>query len=157
MPMALGANSVFRVTEVRTVPEYMAAIRRPLFVMGVAPVVLISASVFFSIWPWKRAAEHILILALFGTIVSYLCLRGFQKIPGPRHQPSNRACRYRQADNDRRHARRMTQRLTLDLRRLPQKQQSSHGCHDRHMNLRFSRQKRTGEQRDRCGGIQKRT
>jgi hypothetical protein len=81
MPMALGSNWIFRVTESGTVPQYMSAIRRPLFVMGLAPVVLFSAGVFFSIWPWKRAAGHILILGLFGTIVAYLCLRGFQKIP----------------------------------------------------------------------------
>jgi hypothetical protein len=81
MPMSLGSNWIFRVTEAGTVPQYLAAIRRPLFVMGLAPVVVLSAFVFFSIWPWRRAAGHILILALFGCIVAYLCLRGFQKIP----------------------------------------------------------------------------
>jgi hypothetical protein len=81
MPMSLGSNWIFRVTEAGTVPQYLAAIRRPLFVMGWAPVVLLSAAVFFSIWPWQRAAEHILMLALFGVIVAYLCLRGFTKIP----------------------------------------------------------------------------
>jgi hypothetical protein len=81
MPMALGSNWIFRVTEAGSMRQYMAAIRRPLFVMGLAPVVLLSAAFFFSIWTWKRAAEHILMLALFGTVVAYLCLRGFHKIP----------------------------------------------------------------------------
>jgi len=81
MPMSLGSNWIFRVTEGGTVPQYLAAIRRPLFAIGLTPIVVLSAAVFFSIWPWKRAAEHILILTLFGAAIAYLCLRGFQKIP----------------------------------------------------------------------------
>ena len=81
MPMSLGSNWIFRVTEAGTVPQYLSAIRRPLFVMGLAPVVLLSAGVFFSDLALETGRGHILILALFGTIVAYLCLRGFQKIP----------------------------------------------------------------------------
>ncbi len=47
MPMSLGSNWIFRVTEGGTVSEYLAAIRRPLFAIGLAPVVLLSAAVFF--------------------------------------------------------------------------------------------------------------
>ncbi len=81
MPLALKANWIFRVTESRAPGEYLAAIRRPLFVLGVAPVWMVSACVFFSIWPWRRAAEHLMILALAGAIAAYVCLYGFRKIP----------------------------------------------------------------------------
>jgi hypothetical protein len=81
LPIALKANWIFRVTEGGTPRQYLAAIRRPLFVLGVAPVWIASACVFFSIWPSKRAAEHLAILALAGAIVAYLCLIGFRKIP----------------------------------------------------------------------------
>jgi hypothetical protein len=39
------------------------------------------AALFFSIWPWRAAAAHLVVLVLLGTIVSELSLRHFQKIP----------------------------------------------------------------------------
>jgi hypothetical protein len=59
----------------------MAAIRRPLFVLGVAPVWTLSAGLLFSIWPWQVAADHLVVLGLLGAIVAYLCLASFRKIP----------------------------------------------------------------------------
>jgi len=81
MPLALRANWIFRVTESRPPLDYLAAIRRPLFVLGLAPVWIVWACVFFSIWPWRRAAEHLSILGLCGAIAGYACLFGFRKIP----------------------------------------------------------------------------
>jgi hypothetical protein len=81
MPLDLRANWIFRMTEVRGAHEYMAAIRRPLFVLAVAPVWAASAALFFRIWPWRPAAEHLAVLGLWGIILGYVCLYGFQKIP----------------------------------------------------------------------------
>ena len=81
MPLALRANWIFRLTEVRSAPEYLAAIRRPLFVLAVAPVWAASAALFLSIWPWRMAAGHLVVLGLWGMILAYFCLLGFQKIP----------------------------------------------------------------------------
>jgi len=81
MPMALKANWIFQVTEGGSPSQYLTAVRRPLFVLGVGTVWIASATVFFSIWPFALAAEHLVILALLGSIVANLCLRGFQKIP----------------------------------------------------------------------------
>lgn len=53
MPFALRANWIFRMTEVRGTQEYLAAIRSPLFVVAVAPVWIVAAVFFFSIWPWR--------------------------------------------------------------------------------------------------------
>jgi hypothetical protein len=63
------------------VAEYLAAIRRPLFVLAVAPVWTASAALFLSIWPWQTAAGHVAVLGLWGMILAYLSLHGFQKIP----------------------------------------------------------------------------
>ncbi len=81
MPMELRANWIFRITQVHGVQEYLAAARRPLFVLGLAPVLAGSAAVLFSIWPWQPAAKHLALLALWGTIIGYACLYGFQKVP----------------------------------------------------------------------------
>jgi len=81
MPLALRANWIFRVTQVRGVGEYLAAIRRPLFVLAVAPVWLASAVLFLSIWGWRPAAGHLVVLGLWGMMLAYLSLQGFQKIP----------------------------------------------------------------------------
>jgi hypothetical protein len=81
MPLDLRANWIFRITEVRGVPAYLAAIRRPLFVLAVAPVWLASALVFVSTWPWRPAAGHLIVLGLWGMILAYVCLQGYQKIP----------------------------------------------------------------------------
>jgi hypothetical protein len=81
MPLDLRANWIFRMTQVRGAPEYLAAIRRPLFVLAVAPVWTASAGLFLSIWPWRPVAGHLVVLGLWGMILAYVCLHGFQKIP----------------------------------------------------------------------------
>jgi hypothetical protein len=81
MPLVLQANWVFRITEIRGTQEYLAAIRRPLFVLAVAPVWAASAAFFLWTWPWRPAAGHLVVLGLWGMILAYLSLHGFQKIP----------------------------------------------------------------------------
>jgi hypothetical protein len=81
MPINLRANWIFRVTQVSGAREYMAAIRRPLFVLAVAPVWVLSAALLFSIWPWQVAADHLVVLGLLGAAVAYVCLAAFRKIP----------------------------------------------------------------------------
>lgn len=81
MPLELRANWVFRVTSVRGTLQYLTASRRPLFVLAVAPVWAGSAALLFSIWPWQPVLKHLVVLGLWGTILAYLCLHGFQKIP----------------------------------------------------------------------------
>jgi hypothetical protein len=81
MPINLRANWIFRVTQVSGAKEYMAAIRRPLFVLAVAPVWILSAGILFSNWPWQLAADHLVVLGLLGLTVAYVCLAAFRKIP----------------------------------------------------------------------------
>jgi hypothetical protein len=81
MPLALRANWIFRLTQVRGAPDYLAAIRRALFVLAVVPVWAGSAAVLFAIWPWRWVIQHLVVLALLGMIAAYVCLAGFRKIP----------------------------------------------------------------------------
>ncbi len=81
MPLDLRANWIFRVTSIHRTQEYLAAIRRPLFVLSVTPVWLASAAVFLWVWPWRLALEHLALLGLWGTTLAYVSLHGFHKIP----------------------------------------------------------------------------
>ncbi len=81
MPLTLRANWVFQTSTVRSPADYLKAIRRPLLVLGVAPVWIISAILFFWLFPWRPAAQHLTVLLLWGLIVAYMCLNEFQKIP----------------------------------------------------------------------------
>lgn len=81
MPLNLWANWIFRITEIRPAADYFAVIRRSLFVVTVVPVWLLSAVFFLSIWPWNLAVRHITVAGLWGTILGWLSLYGFQKIP----------------------------------------------------------------------------
>jgi hypothetical protein len=81
IPLSLRSNWIFRATEIRPPGPYLAAIRRPMFVLAVAPVWIVSAAILLSVWPWPHAVKHLIVLALVGFIVSHVCLTGYQKIP----------------------------------------------------------------------------
>ncbi len=81
LPLDLKANWIFRLAPVRGGAACLAARRRAILLLGVTPAWLIIAAVLLSIWPWRIAAAHLLILALLGAIVAEICLQGFQKIP----------------------------------------------------------------------------
>jgi len=81
MPLDLRANWMFQVTLVHPTPKYLAAIRRPLFVLSVGPVWLASAVVLLWAWPWRPVVGHLVILGLWGTILAFVSLYGFHKIP----------------------------------------------------------------------------
>jgi hypothetical protein len=81
MPIALRANWIFRMTEIRPARDYFSAIRRPLFVIAVAPVWLVAAGILLSIMPWRPAVGHLLILGLWSMLIAYLLLFNFHKIP----------------------------------------------------------------------------
>jgi hypothetical protein len=81
LPIALHANWIFRITELREPSAYLATTRRAFAILGIAPVWLGSCVLFFAIWPWSMACEHLLVLALLGMILVELSLHGFRKIP----------------------------------------------------------------------------
>jgi hypothetical protein len=81
IPLDVRANWIFRMAPLRGGAEFLAATRRSLFVLAVAPVFAASAALFLSIWPWHAAVGHLILLLLVGTILAELCLHGFPKIP----------------------------------------------------------------------------
>jgi hypothetical protein len=81
MPTDLRANWIFRVADVRGVPECLKATRRSIFAFAVVPVWMIWAAVLLRLWPWRPAMEHLVLLGLVGAILTEACLRGFHKIP----------------------------------------------------------------------------
>jgi hypothetical protein len=81
MPHTLRANWIFRMTETRGVGEYLAAVRRSLFVIALGPVWLLLAILFLFRWPTWPVAGHLVVLGLVGVIVVELCLHGFHKFP----------------------------------------------------------------------------
>jgi hypothetical protein len=81
MPHTLRANWIFRMTETRGVGEYLAAVRRSLLAIALAPVWLLLAVLFLFRWPTWPVAGHLVVLGLVGVIVVELCLDGFHKLP----------------------------------------------------------------------------
>ncbi len=81
LPLDLRANWIFQVAPLRGGTECLAARRRALLALSVVPAWAGCAVLFFSAWPWKPAAGHLLILALLGIVLAELCLHGAQKIP----------------------------------------------------------------------------
>jgi hypothetical protein len=81
MPLDLRANWVFRVAGVRGGPESLAATRRALLLLSVAPVWLATAAASLRLWPLQQAAGHLVVLACLGVLIADLFLHGFRKIP----------------------------------------------------------------------------
>ena len=81
LPLELRANWIFRITSVPAGPETLAAGRRSLLLLSVAPVWMGSAVLCLRLWPWRQAVGHLAILGLIGFLLADLCLHGFRKIP----------------------------------------------------------------------------
>ena len=81
MPRDLAANWIFRVLPVPGGHRFVAARRRALGMIGVAPVLAVSAVVFGVAWPWPQALLHVAVLALTGSVLVELALGGTQRIP----------------------------------------------------------------------------
>jgi hypothetical protein len=81
LPIALHANWIFRLTELRPASEYSIAVRRSLFLLSVVPVWLVTGIVLFCIFPARIVIEHLFVLGLLGTALVELGMYGFQKIP----------------------------------------------------------------------------
>ena len=81
LPFALPANWVFRISAVRSPSSYFSAVRKSVFVLAAAPVLLCSAVVYLSIWPGRPALQHVLVLILLAILLVQVSLRRFRKIP----------------------------------------------------------------------------
>ncbi|MBV9772264.1 MAG: beta-lactamase family protein [Bryobacterales bacterium] len=81
LPLDLRANWIFRVVGVQGGLESLAASRRALFLLSVAPVWLITAVACMMLWPGRQNVGHLVVLGLLGMMLADICLLRFQKIP----------------------------------------------------------------------------
>jgi len=81
LPLDLRANWIFRVIGTRAGLETLAASRRALLLLAVAPVWLATAVACIWIPPDLQNAAHLVVLGLLGMIEADLCLLRFRKIP----------------------------------------------------------------------------
>jgi len=81
MPLDARANWIFRMMPGADITRCLAASRRLLYALSLAPAWLACAALFFWLWPWRIAAEHLAVLAALGTFVAELSLFHFHKIP----------------------------------------------------------------------------
>ena len=81
LPVSLRANWVLQVTQLSPSEHYIAAARRAMLAMATIPVWLTAAGLALFYRPWHQVAEHLLVLALAGSIITDLSLIGVSKIP----------------------------------------------------------------------------
>jgi hypothetical protein len=81
MPTALRANWIFRITPVAGGLTALAASRRAMYAIALAPFWTASAAAFLWLWPWRAAVGHLAALGIAGIAAVELCLYGFRKIP----------------------------------------------------------------------------
>src|SRR5262249_7529233 len=81
MPVNLRANWIFRISPIHGARACLAARRRTLDALALAPSMLGAAALFLWMWPLRPASGHLALLALLGLALTELCLLGAQKIP----------------------------------------------------------------------------
>lgn len=81
LPISLNANWMLRITQLRPTHQYIAATRRALLFLGVAPIWTICAALSLHIRPAAQVAEHLAFLALLGGVLVELSLIRFDKVP----------------------------------------------------------------------------
>jgi hypothetical protein len=81
LPVSLKANWVLQVTQLSAPERYIAATRRATLALATTPVWLTAAVLALCHRPWHQALEHLLILALAGSIMTDAALIGVSKIP----------------------------------------------------------------------------
>jgi hypothetical protein len=81
LPISLNANWMLRITQLRPTHQYIAATRRALLFLGVAPIWAICAALSLHLRPRLQAAEHLAFLALLGGVLVELSLIRFDKVP----------------------------------------------------------------------------
>jgi hypothetical protein len=80
MPISVGANWIFRVTQVRPARAYRDAVRWSWVMLSVAPAWVVVAVALLAMYPWRAVVEHLAVLFLLGVVLVELCVAGFGKI-----------------------------------------------------------------------------
>jgi pimeloyl-ACP methyl ester carboxylesterase len=81
LPISNPSSWIFRITAVYRPASYFAAVRKSLFGLTAIPVWIVSAILYFAIWPFRPALEHMAVLVLIGILLVERSLHKFRKIP----------------------------------------------------------------------------
>jgi hypothetical protein len=81
LPVSLRANWVLQITQLSPTADYIAATRRAVLVMATIPVWILVGFLSLFYRPWHLVAEHLVVLALAGSIMTDAVLIGAEKIP----------------------------------------------------------------------------
>jgi predicted permease len=81
LPIALRANWIFRLTAIEEPAAYCAATRKALLILCAAPILLMCAAVFLSLWPLQPALQHLALLSVAAFVMTDLALYRFRKVP----------------------------------------------------------------------------
>lgn len=81
MPVDLRANWLFRLTEKANPREILAAVKKLMFVLAIAPAVAFCLAVFPVLWGWATALRFTTLMLFLQLIVFEKLMRGYRKIP----------------------------------------------------------------------------
>ncbi len=81
VPLELPAAWVFQATGSRSGSDLLSAARRPLFLLGVVPVWLVSTALCAWLWPSWPSLAHAALLGCYGSALAEVVLLRFPKIP----------------------------------------------------------------------------
>ncbi|MBM3747355.1 MAG: hypothetical protein FJW34_16335 [Acidobacteria bacterium] len=81
VPAELHANWIFQLTEHRDRRPYLAAVRKAVLAVGVAPLVAVGLLGYALLWGWAPALKHALYCLLLALLLMEGLLLGFRKIP----------------------------------------------------------------------------
>jgi len=81
MPTDMRANWIFRIMPLPDGVRCMVARRRAFYALSVVPVCVLCAPLLISLWGWRIAVQHLLLMALLGSALAEVGLHGRQKLP----------------------------------------------------------------------------
>jgi hypothetical protein len=81
VPAELRANWIFQLTEHQDRGPYLAAVRKAVLAVGVAPLIAVGLPVCTLLWSWPLALKHALYCLLLALLLMEGLLLGFRKIP----------------------------------------------------------------------------
>jgi len=81
IPVELEGNWIFQLTEAPDSEGYVAATRKWVAVYGIAPLMLLAATLEFAYWPWRAAVFHLAFESIVSLLLLQLLFFTFRKVP----------------------------------------------------------------------------
>ena len=81
VPTEIRANWVFRITEIDDRSAYLTGARTALWMLGVAPVALVTCPIYLALWGPRLAFAHTVFWVLMAGLLAELLLFRFRKVP----------------------------------------------------------------------------